>query len=183
VFTKACHCLSWWTRHQPKYPNPIPFTPILTVPSHLQLGLSSGNFPSGFQTETLYMFLITSNIPREVQITKPLITFSSASCHFFPLPQATVKPTQETLRMSARFQVLTAASMKTTVSWDAALCSLADVNRRFRDACWLHDRDSSQCMYVDYTSKSVNVVSVMFITFVTVYLYLSNITWHNTCQR
>jgi hypothetical protein len=33
-----------------------------------------------------------------------------------------------------RFQVLTAASMKVTVSWDVAPCSLAEIDRRFRGA-------------------------------------------------
>jgi hypothetical protein len=37
-----------------------------------------------------------------------------------------------------RFQVLTAASMKMTVFWDIAPCSLVEVYRRFRGACCLH---------------------------------------------
>jgi hypothetical protein len=37
-----------------------------------------------------------------------------------------------------RFQVLTAASMKLTVFWDVALCSLVEVYRRFRGAYSLH---------------------------------------------
>jgi hypothetical protein len=34
-----------------------------------------------------------------------------------------------------RFEVLTAASMKMTVFWVVAQCSLVDVYRRFRGAC------------------------------------------------
>jgi hypothetical protein len=37
-----------------------------------------------------------------------------------------------------RFQVLTAASMKMTVFWDVAPCSLVDVYRRFRGTYCLH---------------------------------------------
>jgi hypothetical protein len=37
-----------------------------------------------------------------------------------------------------RSQVLTAASMKMTAFWDIALCSLVEVDRRFRGAYWLH---------------------------------------------
>jgi hypothetical protein len=37
-----------------------------------------------------------------------------------------------------RFQVLTTASMKTTVFWDIAPCSLVEVCRRLRGGCCLH---------------------------------------------
>jgi hypothetical protein len=37
-----------------------------------------------------------------------------------------------------RFQVLTAASMKITVFWDVAPCSLVEVYRRCRGTCCLH---------------------------------------------
>jgi hypothetical protein len=37
-----------------------------------------------------------------------------------------------------RFQVLTAASMKMAVFWVVAPCSLVEVYRRFRGACYLH---------------------------------------------
>jgi hypothetical protein len=37
-----------------------------------------------------------------------------------------------------RFQVLTVASMKMTVFWNVALCSLVEVYRCFRGACCLH---------------------------------------------
>jgi hypothetical protein len=36
------------------------------------------------------------------------------------------------------FHVLTVANMKTTVFWDSTACSLVEVNRRFRDANFLH---------------------------------------------
>jgi hypothetical protein len=35
-----------------------------------------------------------------------------------------------------RFQVLTASSMKMVVFWAVAPCSLVEVYRRFRGACW-----------------------------------------------
>jgi hypothetical protein len=37
----------------------------------------------------------------------------------------------------ARFQVLTAASIKMTVFWDVATCNLVEVYRRFRGVCCL----------------------------------------------
>jgi hypothetical protein len=44
--------------------------------------------------------------------------------------------------MNARFQVLTAASMKFRLFWDVAQCSHVEVNRRFRGAYCLHQGDS-----------------------------------------
>jgi hypothetical protein len=41
-------------------------------------------------------------------------------------------------RKLVRFQDLTTASMKMTVFWDVAPCSLTEVYRRFRCACCLH---------------------------------------------
>jgi hypothetical protein len=41
-------------------------------------------------------------------------------------------------RRDVRFQVLTAASMKVTVVWDVAPCSLVDIDLRFRGAYCLH---------------------------------------------
>jgi type IV secretory pathway VirB3-like protein len=40
----------------------------------------------------------------------------------------------ETNSVQVRFQVLTAVSMKMTAFWVAALCSLIEVDRRFRSA-------------------------------------------------
>jgi hypothetical protein len=37
-----------------------------------------------------------------------------------------------------RFHILTAASMKTTVFWDGAPCSLVETDQSFRGAYWLH---------------------------------------------
>jgi hypothetical protein len=42
------------------------------------------------------------------------------------------------LSMEVRFQVLTAGSIKVTVSWVVALCRLVEVYRRFRDTSCLH---------------------------------------------
>jgi hypothetical protein len=54
-----------------------------------------------------------------------------------------------------RFQVLTAASMTITVTWDVGPCSLAEVYRRFRGACCLHhqDDDSVGNLLPDYTAQ------------------------------
>jgi hypothetical protein len=40
--------------------------------------------------------------------------------------------------MLARFQVLTAASVKTRAFWDVALCSLVEVDHRFEGTYCLH---------------------------------------------
>jgi hypothetical protein len=37
-----------------------------------------------------------------------------------------------------RFQILKATCMKMAAFWDMALCSLVEVNRRFRDECYVH---------------------------------------------
>jgi hypothetical protein len=42
--------------------------------------------------------------------------------------------------LCARFQVLTAESMKMAVFWVAVPCSLVEVCRRFRSACCLHQQ-------------------------------------------
>jgi hypothetical protein len=72
-----------------------------------------------------------------------------------------------------RFQVLTAASMRMTVFWDDAPCSLVEIHRRFRDAyCLRHPlkirgqikiylhilnplRDSDETWYVSLCQTSI----------------------------
>jgi hypothetical protein len=53
---------------------------------------------------------------------------------------------------SVRFQVLT-VSMKMTVFWDVATCSLGDVYQSFRGAYCLHIRISTPFMETVNTSK------------------------------
>jgi hypothetical protein len=45
-----------------------------------------------------------------------------------------------------RFEILTAASLKFRVPWDVAPCSHVKVDRRFRDAYFLHDGDEATLM-------------------------------------
>jgi hypothetical protein len=47
-----------------------------------------------------------------------------------------------------RFQVLTPASMKMKVSWDVALCSLVDTDRRFRGPYCLHHQGYQPAQYL-----------------------------------
>ena len=46
--------LSWASPIQSTYPHPTSWISILILSTHLRLGLSSGLFPSGFPTKTLY---------------------------------------------------------------------------------------------------------------------------------
>ena len=46
--------LSWANPIQSTYPHPTSWRSILTLSTHLRLGLPSGLFPSGFLTKTLY---------------------------------------------------------------------------------------------------------------------------------
>ena len=46
--------LSWASPIQSIYPHPTSWRSILILSTHLHLGLSSGLFPSGFPTKTLY---------------------------------------------------------------------------------------------------------------------------------
>jgi hypothetical protein len=51
-----------------------------------------------------------------------------------------------------RFQVLTAASKKIKASWDTAMCSLVEVDRRFRGTyCIHHQGDKS--VYINETTR------------------------------
>jgi hypothetical protein len=47
-----------------------------------------------------------------------------------------------------RFQVLTAASMKMTVFWDVAQCSVVEIDRRFRGAYCLHCPDDGSSKHL-----------------------------------
>ena len=49
--------LSWASPIQSTYPHPTSWRYILILSTHLRLGLSSGLFPSGFPTKTLYASL------------------------------------------------------------------------------------------------------------------------------
>jgi hypothetical protein len=52
------------------------------------------------------------------------------------------------------FQVITAASMKMTVFWVAAPCSLAEVYRRFRGPCCLHHQGDEIALIMEQGSTS-----------------------------
>jgi hypothetical protein len=54
---------------------------------------------------------------------------------------------REKLQSDVRFQVLSAASMKMAVFYDVAPCSLVDVYRRFRGACFLHYQSDESLTY------------------------------------
>ena len=55
TFTNVRHLsLSWASPIQSTYPHPSSWKSILILSTHLRLGLSSGLFPSGFPTKTLY---------------------------------------------------------------------------------------------------------------------------------
>jgi hypothetical protein len=54
--------------------------------------------------------------------------------------------------MQVRFQVLILTSMKMTVFWDVAQCSLVKVNRRFRGTRCLHHQDDEQVASISETS-------------------------------
>ena len=60
AFTSASHLsLSWASSIHSITPHPIFWESILTLSSHLRLGLPSGLFPSGFSIKTLYMPLLS----------------------------------------------------------------------------------------------------------------------------
>jgi hypothetical protein len=48
-----------------------------------------------------------------------------------------------------RFQVLTAARVKFRAFWNVLPCSQLDVDRRFRDACFLHHQGVLKSMSSD----------------------------------
>jgi hypothetical protein len=49
-----------------------------------------------------------------------------------------------------RFRILTAASMKMAVLWDAAPCSLVEAYRRYRSAYCLHNQAIASEMSVNF---------------------------------
>jgi hypothetical protein len=55
-----------------------------------------------------------------------------------------------------RFQVVTVMNMNMTVFWDAAACSMVDVNRRFRDACCFHQQGDRSSVNVYQTARRDN---------------------------
>ena len=55
ALTSVCHLsLSCASPIQSTYPHPTSWRSILILSTHLRLGLTSGLFPSGFPTKTLY---------------------------------------------------------------------------------------------------------------------------------
>ena len=55
ALTSVLHLsLSWTSPIQSRYPHPISWRSVLILSIHLRLCLSSGLFPSGFPTKTLY---------------------------------------------------------------------------------------------------------------------------------
>jgi hypothetical protein len=54
-----------------------------------------------------------------------------------------------------RFQVLTAASMEMTVCWDAALCNMVSVYRRFRGDCCLYHQGHERTHLDDRENKDI----------------------------
>jgi len=60
AFTSACHLsLSWASSIHSIPPHPTFWGSILILSSHLCLGLTSGLFPTGFHTKTVYIPLLS----------------------------------------------------------------------------------------------------------------------------
>jgi hypothetical protein len=67
TLTSARHLsLSWASPIQSSHPHPTSWRSILTLSSHLRLGLPSGLFPPGFTTRTLY-----TPLPSPIRATRP----------------------------------------------------------------------------------------------------------------
>jgi hypothetical protein len=61
VFTRALHwSLSWASSIQSLPSHSIPLRSILILSTYQRLGIPSGLFPSGFPTNILYVFLVSS---------------------------------------------------------------------------------------------------------------------------
>ena len=61
TFTNACNLSLSWASSIKSIPlHPTSWRSILILSAHLRLGLSSGLFPSGFPTRTLYMRIIST---------------------------------------------------------------------------------------------------------------------------
>jgi len=63
--------LSWASPIQSTYPHPASWKSILILSTHLQLGLPSGLFPSGFPTKPLYTPspAVSLRLPKHTPIT------------------------------------------------------------------------------------------------------------------
>jgi hypothetical protein len=96
------------------------------------------------------------------------------------------------LRTLVRFQVLTAASVKLTVFWDMAPCSLIEADRRFRSAYCLHHQhrftckrlhgDISQKAAVFILATSIHIFVLPHYCYVSrILLRLSTVGEHTVC--
>jgi hypothetical protein len=92
------------------------------------------------------LHLLSTNIRRRLYFLRFMFSFSFSSyepssivrvvssCFLIP-SRPVFQCTTDEQRELARFQVLTAASMRMAVFWVVAPCSLLEVYRRFRGAC------------------------------------------------
>jgi sucrose-6-phosphate hydrolase SacC (GH32 family) len=77
VLTSARHLsLSWADSIQSPQPTPTSWRSILTLSSHLRLGLTNGLFPSGFPTNTLCTPPIPRTIKHERRTNKSILWYS-----------------------------------------------------------------------------------------------------------
>jgi len=99
ALTSVLHLsISWASQIQSIYPHPTIWRSILILSNHLQLGLPSGLFPSGFPTKTLYTPLsspIRATCPAHLIllhfITRTILgeqykSFSSSLCNILHSP-------------------------------------------------------------------------------------------------